>query len=246
MIAKIKLDDREYFSYIFFICKCEYQTKVIVYNEEENKFEFIDVFKNKYTSERVVYLFDFKEEDLISKKQIQLHSSILDDCMGYSWLIENIDLLNDIEAGISVDAKYLEIAKGLNSTIDVYRWHEVESKEDIDELMDISGAFHDSYIRDIKGIFGRPYEPEFETKFQVAFEMYGNSFDLMMEFDGGVEINYYLYENLNGIYLSTILMHEGRFYWIDGGDELSPIDIKDNPYISSGRLRWKIIDKKEK
>ena len=38
MIAKIKLDDREYFSYIFFICKCDYQTKVIVYNEEENKF----------------------------------------------------------------------------------------------------------------------------------------------------------------------------------------------------------------
>ena len=35
MIAKIKLDDREYFSYIFFICKCEYQTKVIVYNDEE-------------------------------------------------------------------------------------------------------------------------------------------------------------------------------------------------------------------
>ena len=246
MIAKIKLDEREYFSYIFFICKCEYRTKVIVYNKEENKFEFIEAFKNKYTSERVVYLFDFKEEDLISKKQIQLHSSILDDCMGYSWLIENIDLLNDIEAGIDVDAKYLEIAKGLNSTIDVYRWHEVESQEDIDELMDISGAFHDSYIRDIKGIFGRPYEPEFETKFQVAFEMYGNSFDLMMEFSGGVEINYYLYEHLNGIYLSTILMHEGRFYWIDGGDDLSAIDIKDNPYISSGRLRWKIVDKKEK
>ena len=55
MIAKIKLDDREYFSYIFFICKCEYQTKVVVYNEEENKFEFINAFKNKYTSERVVY-----------------------------------------------------------------------------------------------------------------------------------------------------------------------------------------------
>ena len=137
MIAKIKLDEREYFSYIFFICKCEYRTKVIVYNKEENKFEFIEAFKNKYTSERVVYLFDYKEDDLISKKKITLNESVLEECIGYSWLIENIDLLNDIEAGIDVDEKYLEIARGLNSTIDVYRWHEVENQDDIDELLQI-------------------------------------------------------------------------------------------------------------
>lgn len=243
MIAKIKLDDREYFSYIFFICKWEYRTKVIVFNDKENRFEFIQAFKSKYSSERVVYLFDFKDEGMVENSKIQLESSILEECLGFPWLINDTHLINDIEQGKEVDEKYLEIARKLNSTIDVYRWHEVITQTDIDELMDISGAFHDSYIRDFKGVFGRPYEPEFETKLQLSFEMYGNSFDIMLEFEGGVSIDYHLNSNLNDIYLSTILFHENRIYWIDGNDELSPIDIKDYQHISASKLRWKIIDK---
>ena len=73
MIAKIMLNDKEYWSYIFFICKCDYQTKAIAYNLNEEKFEFLSAFKNKYTSERIIYLFDYKEENLVKKDFIKKH-----------------------------------------------------------------------------------------------------------------------------------------------------------------------------
>ena len=39
MIAQIKYDDKEFYSYIFFLCIYEYRTKAIVFNDLENKFE---------------------------------------------------------------------------------------------------------------------------------------------------------------------------------------------------------------
>lgn len=246
MIAKIKLDDREYFSYIYFLCKYDYKTKAIVFNDKENKFELIDAFKNKYTSERIIYLFDYNENGLIEKKEIVLSAFKVTDCMGYDWLINNEDLIRNIELSKEIPIEYINIAKGMNSKIDVYAWHDITTKEEADELMDIAGAFHDSYIRDFKGIFGRPYEPEFETKLQVSFEMYGNHFDIMLEFAGGIGMNCGFATNLNSIYLSSIVFHNGYIYWLDGGDELRPIDIKDHPYIMAQKLRWRIIDKLEK
>lgn len=245
MIAKIVLDDREYFSYVYFLCIHDYRTKAIVFDSKENKFEFIDAFKNKYTSERVIYLFDFSEEGLEKKKKIKLTSYEVNDCIGYTWLINNIDLIEDIEQGKEVSEEYLKIARELNNTIDVYRWHDINNEMDAEELLDIAGAFHDSYIRDVKGIFGRPYEPEVETKFQVAFELYGNHFDILLEFIGGADIKYALSPYLNYIYLSSIIFHNDLIYWVDGGDDLRVIDIPDNPYICAKKLRWKIIDKKE-
>ena len=246
MIAKIKIDGREYFSYIFFLCICEYRTKAIVFNLKEDRFEFLDGNKNKYMQERIIYPFDYKEDGFIKKDKIKLTACEVTDCVGYEFLINDENLIRDIEQGAPIREEYLEIARKLNMTIDVYAWHDVTNKEQADELMDIVGAFHDSYLRDFRGIFGRPYEPEFETKIQLSFELYGNHFDVMMEFYGGVDINYSFCEHLNSIYLSSIVFHDGLIYWVDGGDDLLPIDIKDNPYISSKYLRRRIIDKAEK
>lgn len=49
-----------------------------------------------------------------------------------------------------------------------------------------------------------------------SFEIYGNQFDIMMEFEGGLSINYDLHTCLNYIYLSSILFHENRIYWLEG------------------------------
>lgn len=245
MIAQIKYDDKEFYSYIFFLCIYEYRTKAIVFNDLENKFELLNAYKNKYTSEAIINLFDYKEDGMIKKDEMQLTSCTVNDCMGYEWLINNEQLIKDIEQGNKIPEEYLKKGKELNSTIDLFKWHDITNEEEAEELMDISGGFHDSYIREIKGIFGRPYEPEFETKYQVSFELYGNHFDIMMEFYDGVTINYTLNSHLNDIYLSCILFHEGSIYWLDGSDELLPIDIKDYPYISARKLRWKIIPKAE-
>ena len=154
-----------------------------------------------------------------------------------------MELINDIIGGKDISNEYIELARNDSKNIDIYAWHDVKKQEDIDELLDISGAFHDSYIRDFKGVFGRPYEPEFVTKFQISFELYGNHFDLMMEFSDGVIVNFSFYKYLNSIYLSSLFFHENRIYWLEGNDELGPVDIKDNSHISAGSLRWKIIPK---
>ena len=245
MIAKIKYGNNNYFSYIYFLCKYEYKTKVITFNPNDNKFELLEPFTNKYNNEKILYLYDYCEDGLIHKDSIKLSSYEVSDCMGYDWLINNEDLIRDIELNKEVKEEYLEIAKNLNNTINVYDWHEVKTKEDAEELLDMTGAFHDSYIRDLKGIFGRPFEPEFETKLQISFELYGTDYDILLEFVGGADIKYGLSSNLNYIYLASIILHNNLIYWVDGSDELLPIDIKDHPYICASRLRWKLIDKQK-
>ena len=220
------------------------KSKMITFNSKKDRFEFVEAYTSKYSMERQIFLFDCKEDGLIKSKDIQLNFYKVTNCVGFEWLIENENLIKDIENGKQVDEKYLKIARLLNSSIDVYAWHEIENDNDIEELMDICGCFHDSYIRDFQGFFGRPYEPEFQTRIQLAFELYGNHFDITLEFYEGVSIHYNFCSNLNGIYLSTIMFHDGCIYWVDGGDDLRPIDIKDNPYIMSKKLRWKITDKK--
>ena len=246
MIAKIMLNDKEYWSYIFFICKCDYQTKAIAYNLNEEKFEFLSAFKNKYTSERIIYLFDYKEENLVKKDFIKINDYELNDCLGYEWLINNEEIIKDIINNKEIDSMYHKIAKELNESIDIFKWHEITNKDAADELMDIAGAFHDSYIRDVKAIFPRPHEPETPTTFQMAFEMYGNHFDILLEFEDEITLNYTFSTYLNDVYLSSIVFFEGFIYWVDGGDDLLPIDLKDNPYIKSKKLRWKIIPKLDK
>lgn len=243
MIVKVKLSDREYFSNVFFVCTYNYKEKFIVFDDVENKFKFIDTFESNESNEcyrRLVYTYDYNEYNFVKKSEYELSSFVVEKCKGYEWIYDN---LKNIEKGQQIDEKYINFAKEINSKIDIYRWHEINNEEDIEELLDISGGFHDSYIRDFKGIFGRPFEPEFITKFQLAFEIYGCHYDIMLEFEGGVDIKYGLSSNLNFIYSSTIMFCDGLIYWVDGGDDLSPIDIKDNPYISSKILRWKIIDK---
>lgn len=242
MICKV-MKDEEYYSYIFFICKFDYRTKVIVFNNNSNKFELVDAFKNKYTSELNISLFDYKEEGLIEKNSFNFSNFEAIDCMGYDWIINNSKLLLDIENGNEVGEEYLSIAREMNSTIDVFKWHEINDEKDVEELVDISGAFHDSYLRDFKYIFTRPFLPDIQTKLQIGFEMYGNHFDILLEFSDELLVKFPIGNNLNYIYLSTILFHDGYVYWVEGADDLSVIDIEYNSYVRAKKLRWKIIPK---
>ncbi len=250
MIAKIVLNEQKYFSYVYFLCKHDYATKVVVFNPNKQRFELLDAYDNKYTSQCIVNVFDDKflplpqfGWEIAEKETIYLDDMRLDDCFGYHWLVNDEELLHSIQQGLSVPQKFVDVAKQLNAETDVFAWHQIQTEQDAEEFMNVAGALHDSYFRGFRGVFGRPYEPEFETKLQLSFEMYGCPYDIMLEFYGGVDINYSLSEWLNSIYLSSIVFHNGLIYWVDGGDELRPIDIKDNPFICSKFLRWKIIDK---
>ena len=250
MIAKIVLNDQKYFSYVYFLCKHDYATKAVVFTPQKQQFELLDAFDNKYTSKRIVNVFDDKllplpqfGWEVAEKQTILLGEMRLDDCLGYHWLVNDVQLLQNVADGKPVPQQFVEVAMQLNAETDVFQWHQIQTEQDAEEFMDIVGALHDSYFRGFQGVFGRPYEPEFETKLQLSFELYGCPYDVMMEFYGGVDINYGLSEWLNSIYLSSIVFDNGLIYWVDGGDDLRPIDIKDNPYVCSKFLRWKIIPK---
>ena len=243
MIVKVNLDNNEYYSYVFFECMHNYRNKYIVYNPYKEKLEFVCITGDDTLNQRLIYTFDYKTHNMIKSKEMKVVDYTFTKCIGYSWLIKNIPLIEDIIKGNNIPEQYNKQAKELNDTIDIYKWHEVNNQEDVEELLDISNAFHDSYIKDIKGVFGNPCQPEFETKLQISFDIYGNWFDLMMEFEGEIFVNYEFDTYLNYIYLSSIILHEGYIYWVEGNDELLPIDIKDNYHIRSKKLRWKIIPK---
>ena len=46
------------------------------------------------------------------------------------------------------------------------------------------------------------------------------------------------------IFATSFLLHEGRIYWLEGGEDLRPIDIKDFKHLSSNKLRWKLTKKR--
>ena len=245
MIVKVELDNKEYFSYVFFECLHNYRDKYIVYNPYKEKLEFVCITGNDTLDQRLIFTYDYTQEKMIKKNEMKILNYTFTKCIGYSWLINNPSLIEDIINGNNIDEEYNNKAKTLNETIDIYKWHEVKTQKDIDELLYISSAFHDSYIKDIKGLFGKPIEPEVPMKFQIAFDLYGNHFDIMMEFEEEVYLNYAFSSYLNSIYLSSIIMHDGYIYWIEGDEELLPIDIPNHYYIKAKQLRWKIIPKLE-
>ena len=243
MIIKVEIDDKQYFSYVFLECNHNYRSKYIVYNPYKEKLEFVCITGSDTLDQRLIYTYDYTQYDMIKKKEITISNMQLTRCVGYPWLINNPSLIEDIINGNNIDEEYNKKAKELNDTIDIYKWHEVTNQKEVDELIEISSAFHDSYIKEVKGLFGKPIEPEVPNKFQVAFDIYGNHYDLMMEFEGGVTFNYTFSSYLNYIYLSSIIIHEGYIYWGEGDEDLLPIDIDNHSYIKARQLRWKIIPK---
>jgi hypothetical protein len=247
MIAKIKYDDKEYLSYVFLEGLYNYRPRAIVFNTKEDKFEYLDKLKSDYSTERNYSIIIYFTKEMVYKKEIELPKYTLNKCYGYHWLINNKELLDNIFLGKEVDEKYKEIARQMNSSINLDTWTEIKNQEDADDLLDITGGLHDCYMLESKIKFD-PCAPElkFIVSIQNKYE-HTDEYDILFDFSGEIETNKFCPTVLERIYLTSILYdeEEGYVYWVNGNDELSLIDIPTHEYIKCRNFRWKLVEKEE-
>lgn len=244
MIVKVNFGNEAYFSHVFLMGITQYRDRFVVFNDKLEKFELVCITKELDLSERCIYTYDYTYENFIEKDLIELENTVLTRCIGYPWLINNVELLKAIERGEKVDEEYINIAKKIHQNMDPYSWHNVENQKDLKDLEYISGCFHDCYLRSYKGVNSNPTKLNRTMTLQLDFDMYQNAYDIRIEFRKDVQINMDLSVLSDLIFATSFLIHNGRIYWLEGGEDLRPIDIKDFPYISSLNLRWKIIRKR--
>ncbi len=244
MIIKVNFGDKPYFSHVFLKGVTQYRERYVVFNNELEKFELVCATKELDLSERCIYTFDYTCEGFIEKDLIELDSTVLTKCIGYPWLINNVDLIKVIEQGKEVPKEYIDFAKKIHQNMNPYRWHKVETPKDLAELEYISGCFHDCYLKSYKGVFSNPTKLNRNMNLQLDFDMYQNAYDIQIEFRKDVQVNMEMSVLADRIFATSFLFHDDRFYFLEGGEDLRPIDINDFPYISSCELRWKITKKR--
>ena len=245
MIVKVNFGEKAYFSHVFLTAVSHYRDMFVVFNDESEKFELVCSTKDFDLSRRCIYTFDYTYENFIKKDKIKLESLELNKCLGYPWLIDNVELIEAIHQGKDIPNEYVELAKEIHKNMDPYRWHNVESQKDLEELEYITGCFHDCYLASFKGVFSNPTVLNTQMHLQLDFDMYQNAYDIRIEFRKDVQVKMDLSSLSDRIFASSFLLHEGRFYWLEGGEDLRPIDISYFSYISSRNLRWKIIRKRD-
>ena len=150
MLAKISSDNREYYSHIFAKFNPGWYECVIVFDTENKQFELLNVYNTKPSLKRKVFIIDTDITDMVEKKEIKLSMvTTYKDCFGYSWVLENCDLIKQIKDGEPVDEKYIKIAEEQNKTIDTSEWKYIKNQKDADNLLSAAWGFHDATLKNI-------------------------------------------------------------------------------------------------
>lgn len=238
MYVRVHYLNKIYYSYVFMHFEVDYMPHVVVYDSIDNKFEVVSVLSKSIDGVRQVGYMNEKEDGFEYINELLINKRILRKCKGYSWLINNIQLINSIFEGKEIDSKLLKSAKEMNDSIDPNRWNEVTDENDAVDFMNHVGAFHDTYL---VGMEAEADEYDFNNlaKLRLKFSSQG-AFDILMEFEGDITIKY-TFTTTNRIYLSSIVFDENQIYWVDGDEDLRPMDIQYFDYIQGQKLRWKFI-----
>ena len=148
MIAKILTkDNREYYSYVFAKFNPGFHETVIVFDEEKDKFELLNVYEVNPYIIRKVFIIDADTNDWVSKDSIKVSLlSKYKECRGYDWMINDIELIKAIIDGKQVEDSYKTKAKKLNKNIDKSEWHYIKNQKDAEDLLTAAWGFHDAYI----------------------------------------------------------------------------------------------------
>ena len=240
MYVRIKLEDKVYYSYVFLEFNYDYMPHVVVYDPYLDNFAIVSNLSMKSYGVRQVGYMNENEKDFIYKQTLTINKGEIHKCKGYPWLINNVDLINEIVKGNKIDEEYVKLAKEMNATIDPDAWNNVETEEDASEFMYQVGAFHDTYLIGMEAEASYLYCDE-PAKFRLKFHSPG-AFDILVEFIDAINVNYHL-TSCNRIYLSSIVFKDDLIYWVDGDEDLGPNDINGYNYIYGKKLRWKYIIK---
>lgn len=244
MIAKVVDKEREYYSYVFAKFYSGFHETVVVYDDENEKFELLRVYDTKWSIKRKVFIIDTDISNFISEREIRLSiKTKLKNCYGYDWIINNKKLIKDIKHAKDVNAKYIDIAKQLNATIDKLEWHYVKNKKDADDLISASWGFHDSYLARISYDIKDP--DNVPSSIQILFNGCWEC-NIILEFEVDVLVHFNRIDNnANFIFNGHIFFEDGYVYWVD--EDVNSLSEINNEYIYfRGRsLKWKMITKEE-
>ena len=243
MIAKVQYLGKVYYSLVFAHFEVFYRDQYVVYDPIDNKFDIISTFGDNGYGHRQIGLIDERESGFIGLCDMTLKMGIAENINGYPWLVREPQYLRDIEEGKPLPEEVVRIAKEMNSTLNPDKWNEVVTEDDVENMMNHTGGFHDQYWVEIKGIADE-VDPNVDAKLQIRFTSQG-PFDVLVEFEGSIHMNIGFYSS-NRIYTSTVVLGEKSIYWVnDAEDGLLEKKVEDYRYIQSKKLRWKFIDKLE-
>ena len=211
MIAKVVSKEREYYSYVFAKFNPGFYETVIVFDNENEKFELINVYDTKPSLKRKIFIIDTDMEGMIEKSEIKLPlTTTLKNCFGYDWIIENIELIKDIKSENNIDKKYIELAKEINKKIEVSEWKYVKNEKDAKDLLHAAWGFHDAELESISYKLKETYNDP--SVVQVLFTGCWEC-DILLEFKRDVLIHFNIDDNCSyEIFDSNILFNDGYIY----------------------------------
>lgn len=241
MIAKIVSENREYYSHVFAKFNPGWNECVIVFDNENKKFEFVNIYEVRPCITRKVFIIDTDKTNFIEKDKIRLSlKTKYTNCLGYSWILDNRDLIKFIIDGKTVEEKYIKFAEELNSNIDYSEWKCVKNQKDADDLLAAAWGFHDS---DIKSIIYEVKENYQEPSIRVEFANCWNC-NILLEFKEDVLIHYNANDaQIFEILESNIIFHDGYIYWVDPYVENVKDVTEKHTYFRGRSLIWKIVTK---
>lgn len=243
MIARIQYQNKVYYSYVFAHFEVFYRSHYVVYDPIDNKFDAIPVFSDNGYGHRQVGLINEHESGFIGQCDLTLKMGIAEHLVGYPWLVKEPDYIRNIEEGKELPEELVNKAKEMNKTIDPDKWNEVVTEDDVEDMMNHTGGFHDQYWVEIKGV-SDDVDPWKSAKLQIRFTSQG-PFDVLVEFEDGIYIKSGFYSS-NRIYTSTVVIGKKYIYWVnDAEDGLSEDKVNEYNHIQSKKLRWKFILKEE-
>ena len=242
MIAKIVCQDREYYSYVFASFDPGWKQHVIVFDDENESFEWVNVYHTRPSLKRRVFIIDTDSSDMIEKTEIQVSKmKTHKNCSGYAWMLENPELIKQISAGKEVACKFVELAKAKNAMISVDEWQLVRNRKDADDLMSAAWGFHDSAMSGVHYERENPYDgfSSVQVLFTGCWEC-----DILLEFKKDITVHFQVDDNdIPDVFDSSILFEDGFVYWVDDCVECVA-DIKDeHMYFRARALSWKMISK---
>ena len=242
MLAKIVSDNREYYSHIFAKFNPGWFECVIVFDNENKKFELFDVYKRKPSLKRKIFIIDTDATGMIEKKEIKLSiTTTYKECFGYAWILENSDLIKRIKDGKQVDEQYIKIAEEQNKSIDTNEWKYVKNQKDAEDLLSAAWGFHDATLKSICYKAKENYDDP--SNIQVLFTGCWEC-DILLEFKKDVLIHFNYDDNtIPDIMDSNILFHDGFIYWVDECIESVDDITEEYIYFRARSLAWKMITK---
>ncbi len=133
-------------------------------------------------------------------------------------------------------------------------WHEVRAKNDIDELMNVFGYFHDGCLKELKYVSGEFVDQALSmnpinTKrcLSIIFQrQYHNPSVIEIIFDKIIRLNLApIFEDYTGEILGAYMdFVDGVIYWSDY-ENIEPSkkdEFNDCTWISSASAKWRIAD----